>query len=87
MKEGHEKAIGKQLLRALKLDGKFLRHGEDDGEPDLIYRSTAKPWGLRSRLHFITMSRPKSNRSWRWASSSQVDLAHRLVCRMAPLRF
>jgi hypothetical protein len=27
VKEGHEKAIGNQLLRALKLDGKFLCHG------------------------------------------------------------
>ena len=43
VKEGHENASGNQLLRALKLDGKVLRHGEDDG--DLLYSLDGKPWG------------------------------------------
>jgi len=45
VKEGHEKAIGDQLLRALKLEGKFLRHAEDDGEPDLLYSLDGKTVG------------------------------------------
>ena len=45
VKEVHEKASGNQLLRALKLDGKFLRHGEDDGEPDLLYSLDGKTVG------------------------------------------
>ena len=33
VKEAHEKAIGRQLLKALKLKGKFLRHGEMTANP------------------------------------------------------
>jgi hypothetical protein len=46
VKEGHEVAIGNQLLNALKLDGKFIRHGKDDGEPDLIYSIEGKTVGI-----------------------------------------
>ncbi len=46
LKEGHELAIGNQLLKALKLDGKFIRHGKDDGEPDLIYLIEGKTVGI-----------------------------------------
>jgi hypothetical protein len=52
VKEGHEKAIGDQLLRALKLDGKFLRHGEDDGEPDLFYSLEGKTVGIEIATAF-----------------------------------
>ena len=52
VKEGHEKAIGDQLLRALKLEGKFLRHGEDDGEPDLIYSLDDKTVGIEIATAF-----------------------------------
>ena len=43
VKEGHEKAIGHQLLRALKLDAKFLRHGE----ADLLYSLDGKTVGKK----------------------------------------
>ena len=52
VKEGHEKAIGRQLLKALKLNGKFLRHGEDDGEPDLIYSLDGKTVGIEIATAF-----------------------------------
>jgi hypothetical protein len=52
VKEGHEKAIGNQLLRALKLDGKFLRHGDDDGEPDLLYSLGGKNVGIEIAAAF-----------------------------------
>jgi hypothetical protein len=52
VKEGHEKAIGNQLLRALKLDGKFLRHSEDDGEPDLLYSLDGKTVGIEIATAF-----------------------------------
>ena len=52
VKEGHEKAIGNQLLRALKLDGKFLRHGEDDGEPDLLYSLEDRTVGIEIATAF-----------------------------------
>lgn len=52
VKEGHEKAIGNQLLRALKLDGKFLRHGDDDGEPDLLYSLGGKTVGIEVATAF-----------------------------------
>jgi hypothetical protein len=51
-KEGHEKAIGDQLLRALKLEGKFLRHDEDDGESDLIYSLDGKTVGIEIATAF-----------------------------------
>jgi hypothetical protein len=52
VKEGHEKAIGNQLLRALKLNGKFLRHGDDDGEPDLLYSLGGKTVGIEIATAF-----------------------------------
>ena len=52
VKEGHEKAIGNQLLRALKVDGKFLRHGEDDDEPDLLYSLGGKTVGIEIATAF-----------------------------------
>ena len=52
VKEAHEKAIGRQLLKALKLKGKFLRHGEDDGEPDLIYSLDGKTVGIEIATAF-----------------------------------
>jgi hypothetical protein len=52
VKEGHEKAIGDQLLRALKLNGKFLRHGEDDCEPDLLYSLDGKTVGIEIATAF-----------------------------------
>jgi hypothetical protein len=52
VKEGHEKAIGNQLLRAVKLDGKFLRHGEDDDEPDLLYSLGGKTVGIEIATAF-----------------------------------
>ena len=52
VKEAHEKAIGRQLLKALKLNGKFLRHGEDDGEPDLIYSLDGKTMGIEIATAF-----------------------------------
>ena len=52
VKEGHEKAIGNQLLRALKLNGRFLRHGEDDGEPDLLYSLGDKTVGIEIATAF-----------------------------------
>jgi hypothetical protein len=52
VKEGHEKAIGRQLLKALKLNGKFLRHGEDNGEPDLIYSLDGKTVGIEIATAF-----------------------------------
>ena len=52
VKEGHEKAVGNQLLRALKLDGKFLRHGEDDGEPDLLYSLDGQTVGIEIATAF-----------------------------------
>ena len=52
VKEGHEKAIGNQLLRALKLEGKFLRHGEDDGESDLLYSLDGKTVGIEIATAF-----------------------------------
>ena len=52
VKEAHEKAIGRQLLKALKLNGKFLRHGEDDGEPDLIYSLDGKTVGIEIATAF-----------------------------------
>jgi hypothetical protein len=45
-KEAHEVAIGNQLLKALELDGKFIRHGKDDGEPDLIYSLGGRTVGI-----------------------------------------
>jgi len=52
VKKAHEKAIGRQLLKALKLKGKFLRHGEDDGEPDLIYSLDCKTVGIEIATAF-----------------------------------
>lgn len=46
LKEKHELAVGNQLLNALKLDGKLIRHGKDDGEPDLIYSLEGKTLGI-----------------------------------------
>ena len=52
VQEGHEKAIGDQFLSALKLDGKFLRHGEDDSEPDLLYSLEGKTVGIEIATAF-----------------------------------
>ena len=45
-KEQHEIAIGNQFLNALECDHKFIRHGNDDGEPDIIYTVADKTVGL-----------------------------------------
>ena len=53
LKEDREKAIGNQLLKALKLDGKLLRHGKDGIEPDLIYSLEGKTLGIEiSTAHY-----------------------------------
>ena len=54
VKEGHERAIGDQLLRALKLDGKLLRHGKDEGDPDLIYSLEGKTVGIEDRYCILS---------------------------------
>ena len=46
LKEQHEIAIGDQFLNALQCDRKFIRHGKDDREPDLIYSLADKTVGL-----------------------------------------
>ncbi|MGA7882387.1 MAG: hypothetical protein WCD63_16115 [Terrimicrobiaceae bacterium] len=46
LNEGHEKAIGRQLLNKLQLHGKLLRHGKDGVEPDLIYSLDSKSIGI-----------------------------------------
>jgi hypothetical protein len=53
LKEDREKAIGNRLLKALKLDGKLLRHGKDGIEPDLIYSLEGKTVGIEiSTAHY-----------------------------------
>ena len=39
-------AIADQLLNALQCDGKFLRHGKDGGEPDVIYSVNWRTVGI-----------------------------------------
>jgi hypothetical protein len=47
LKEEHEIAIANQLLRGLKCDGTFIRHGkDDDGEPDVICSVDARTIGI-----------------------------------------
>lgn len=46
LKEQHEVAIGNALLRSLRCDGQFICHGEDDGEPDLIYSIARRRVGM-----------------------------------------
>ena len=53
LKHAREKAIGNQLLKALKLDGELLRHGKDGVEPDLIYSLEGKTVGIEiSTAHY-----------------------------------
>jgi hypothetical protein len=44
-KEGHEIGVGQDLLKALGLSGS-LRHGKDDGEPDLFFSNHGKTIGI-----------------------------------------
>jgi len=46
LKEQHEIAIGNALLRELKLDAQWIRHGVDGVEPDLIYQLAGKKVGI-----------------------------------------
>ena len=52
VQEVHEKTIGDQFLSALKLEGKFLRHGEDDSETDLLYSLEGKTLGIEIATAF-----------------------------------
>lgn len=45
-KEEREIAIGNCFLKELRCDHTFVRHGEDDGEPDLIYLITGSTVGV-----------------------------------------
>jgi hypothetical protein len=45
-KEQYEIASGDRFLDALQCDRKFIGHGKDDGEPDLIYAIAGKTVGL-----------------------------------------
>ena len=40
------------MLSALKLNGKFLRHGEDDCEPDLLYSLDGQTVGIEIATAF-----------------------------------
>lgn len=52
VREVQEKTIGDQFLSALKLEGKFLRHGEDDSETDLLYSLEGKTLGIEIATAF-----------------------------------
>jgi hypothetical protein len=45
-KEAHEIPIGNHFLKTLKLHGKLIRHGTDDGESDLIYSLRDRTVGI-----------------------------------------
>ena len=49
----HELAIADQLLNALQCDGKFLRHGKDDGEPDVIYSVNGRTIGVEVTTAYL----------------------------------
>ncbi len=69
LNEGHEKAIGRQLLNKLQLHGKLLRHGKDGVEPDLIYSLDSKSIGIEiATVFFTTISGPRLNQRWREAN-------------------
>jgi hypothetical protein len=45
VKEGHEKASGNQLLRALKWTASFFAIAKTTANPICFIHSMAKPWG------------------------------------------
>lgn len=45
-KQKREIAIGNRFLKELQFDHTFIRHGDDDGEPDLIYRIMGRDVGF-----------------------------------------
>ena len=45
-KEAHEIPIGNHFLKTLKLHGKLIRHGKDDGVSDLIYSLRDRTVGI-----------------------------------------
>lgn len=46
MKEQHEIAIGNALLRTLQVSARFLGHGNDEKEPDLIFQIDGRRVGI-----------------------------------------
>ncbi len=46
MKEQHEEAVATDLLKALNFAAKFLRHGNDRDEPDVLFTHQGKILGV-----------------------------------------
>lgn len=64
LKEQHERAIADQLLNALQCDGKFLRRGKDDGEPDVIYSINGRTVGVEVATAYLGAVRPRLIGTW-----------------------
>jgi hypothetical protein len=86
VKEGHEKAIGNQLLRALKLNGKFLRHGEDDCEPDLLYTFDGKTVEIEIATAFYHNEQAQIESQLALDKLKSGRFGARSVCRMIKIR-
>ena len=54
LKEQHERAIADQLLNELQFAGKFLRHGKEDGEPDVIYSINGRTVGVEVTTAYLS---------------------------------
>jgi hypothetical protein len=69
-KSKHEIAIGNNLLKFLQCDSQLLRHGKDDGEPDLIYSLDSRTVGIEVTTAYYDDGQAKAE--WKLARV-QVD--------------
>jgi len=46
LKERHEEAVASDLLKTLGCEAKFLRHGDDADEPDVLFEKNGKILGI-----------------------------------------
>jgi hypothetical protein len=70
IKEQHEIAIGNNLLKFLQCDSQLLRHGKDDGEPELIYSLDSRTVGIEVTTAYYDDGQAKAE--WKLARV-QVD--------------
>lgn len=53
IKRQHEVAVGNRLIRSLSLPATFLREGDDNGEPDVIYSWEGALLGIEVATAYI----------------------------------
>jgi len=62
LKERHEEAVASDLLKTLGCEAKFLRHGDDADEPDVLFEKNGKIHGIEvATAYYDDLQQAKPN--------------------------